>query len=217
VGRAANLAALLDPIAGMPSRRELARLVDPDRPAGDVLVGATISGLDRGGSYADRWRAAFRFRDAGATWGLVAMDRGVRPKLVLEALGQVFEAEDLDFEDQAGAPGDPVIGGGEEGTGDPGAGPEGSGGAEGGGGSNGGGSDGGPVTPTLPPVPTLPPTPTVPPTPTLPQVTDPVGGIVDGLGNTVEDVVDGVGDTVDGLVDPEPDGGPNCLLGVVCT
>jgi hypothetical protein len=26
-----------------------------------------------------------------------------------------------------------------------------------------------------------------------------------------------VGDTVDGLLDPEPDGGPNCLLGVVCT
>ena len=135
MARAANLAALLDPIAGMPSRRELARLVDPDRPAGDVLVGATISGLDRGGSYADRWRAAFRFRDAGATWGLVAMDRGVGPKLVLEALGQVFEAEDLDFEDQAGAPGDPVIGGGEEGTGDSGAGSDGSGGAEGGGGS----------------------------------------------------------------------------------
>ena len=33
-GSAANLAALLDDVAGMPSRRELARLVDPDRPAG---------------------------------------------------------------------------------------------------------------------------------------------------------------------------------------
>ena len=217
VGRAANLAALLDPIARMPSRRELARLVDPDRPADDVLVGATISGLDRGGSYADRWRAVFRFRDAGATWGLVAMDRGVGPKLVLDALGQVFEAEDLDFEDQAGVPGDPVIDETEDGTGDSGAGAGGSDGAQGGGGSSGGGSDGGPVTPTLPPVPTLPPTPTVPVTPTLPPVTDPVGGIVDGLGNTVEDVVDGVGDTVDGVLDPEPDGGPNCLLGVVCT
>jgi uncharacterized membrane protein YgcG len=215
VGRAANLAALLDPIAGMPSRREFARLVDPDRPADDVLVGATVSALDRGGSYADRWRAAFRFRDAGATWGLVAMDRGVGPKLVLDALGQVFEAEDLDFEDQAGAPGDPVIDGGENGTGDSGAGTGGSGGGgSSGGGSSGGGSDGGPVTPTLPPVPTLPP-PTVPPP--LPPVTDPVGGIVDGLGTTVEDVVDGVGDTVDGVLDPEPDGGPNCLLGVVCT
>ena len=209
---------MLDPIAGMPSRRELARLVDPDRRAGDLLVGATISGLDRGGAYADRWRAAFRFSDAGATWGLVAMDRGVRPELVLEALGRVFEAEDLDFEDQAGAPGDPVIGGGEDGTGDPAAGTDGS---AGGGGRrwrlDGRRLDGGPVTPTLPPVPTLPPTPTVPTTPTLPPVTDPVGGIVDGLGDTVDDVVDGVGDTSTVCSIPTPDGGPDCLLGVVCT
>ena len=77
------------PIDGMPSRRELARLVDPDRPAGDLLVGATISGLDRGGSYADRWRAAFRFRDAGATLGARGPRPRRRPRAVLEALGRV--------------------------------------------------------------------------------------------------------------------------------
>ena len=209
-GSAAHLAVLLDDIARMPSRRELARLVDPDRPPGDLLVGATISGLDRGGSYADRWRVTFRFRDAGANWGLVAMDRGVAPKLVLETLSRVFEAEDLAFEDQAPAPGEPVVGGGEDGAGDPDAGSAGDG-AAGSEGGSGGGGDGGPVTPTLPPTPTVP-TPTVPTTPTLPPVIDPVGGIVEGLGGTVDGVVDGLQDTVDGVLAPGPDDEPDCLL-----
>lgn len=47
-------------------------------------------------------------------------------------------------------------------------------------------------------------------------MTDPLGGIVDGVGDTVDDVLDGLDDTVDGVLDPEPDDGPDCLLGVVC-
>ncbi|MEY2567698.1 MAG: hypothetical protein QOE35_2227 [Actinomycetota bacterium] len=55
----------------------LAGLTGDGRPPGEVLVGTSLS-LQAGGSFDARCRGAFAFRDAGAAWGLVALDIGVR-------------------------------------------------------------------------------------------------------------------------------------------
>jgi len=238
-GGAQGLAAMLGRVDGMPSARSLTRLVDPDRPLQDVLLGATIASLADGGSYAHRWSEALRFRDAGATWGLVALDRRVSPGAVLDALQRVVDATPLDFGSAGRANGAGAghgtsstadgAGGGTDGGGAT-AGPAGSSGpgtttgtgsdGNGDGGSgNGGGGGGGGGTVTVPTTPTLPPV-TVPTTPTLPPITtttNPVGGIVDGVSHTVTTLVQGVGDTVGKVVKPPPDDGPDCLLGVLCS
>lgn len=57
--------------------------VDP----GGVLVGATIVSLGTHGNAASRWDDVFSFHDdGGATWGLVAMDQGVTPAALNQAL-----------------------------------------------------------------------------------------------------------------------------------
>jgi hypothetical protein len=221
-GDAQGLAVLLGRVDGMPSGRQLARLVDPDRPLQDVLLGATIASLADGGSYGARWSAALRFRDAGATWGLVAMDQGVSTEAVLDALRDVVAATPLDFGPAGGnggaggggstATSGPTGGGAGSGSGGAG-GPSGTGAAGSGGGSAGGDGGGGGGTgttaPTLPPV-TVPTTPTPPPVTTT---TDPVGGLVDGVSHTVTTLVDTVGK----VVKPPPDDPPDCLLGLLCS
>jgi hypothetical protein len=52
-------------------------LVSMPHTPGDTVVGSAIAGLSRRTSFAQRWRDVFTFRDAGATWGLVALDQGV--------------------------------------------------------------------------------------------------------------------------------------------
>jgi hypothetical protein len=59
------------------------RLIDPARPDGDTLVGGAIAALATTGDFDDRWSAIFEFRDAGAEWGLVALDQGVEDAPVL--------------------------------------------------------------------------------------------------------------------------------------
>jgi hypothetical protein len=44
---------------------------------GEVLVGAGISLRGTHGRFAQRWEGVFGFRNAGAHWGLVALDQGV--------------------------------------------------------------------------------------------------------------------------------------------
>jgi len=48
----------------------------PHQP-GDTIIGAAIAALSRRGGFAQRWHDVFAFRDARATWGLVALDQGV--------------------------------------------------------------------------------------------------------------------------------------------
>ena len=48
------------------------------RRPGEVLVGTSLALQARRGTFADRCSRAFAFRDDGATWGLVALDLGVR-------------------------------------------------------------------------------------------------------------------------------------------
>ena len=52
-----------------------AALLNAARPAGETLVGAAITAETDGGPFATRWDRVFRFRDAGASWGLVALDQ----------------------------------------------------------------------------------------------------------------------------------------------
>lgn len=54
-----------------------ADLLEPGREPGETMIGAAIALLGREGSFAERWQAAFEFRDAGAVWGLVALDQDV--------------------------------------------------------------------------------------------------------------------------------------------
>lgn len=63
-----------------------ADLLDPDRPPGETLVGAVIVVQGREGTFRERWDAVFGFRDAGAAWGLVALDQGVSSAPVLETI-----------------------------------------------------------------------------------------------------------------------------------
>jgi hypothetical protein len=64
----------------------------PDRPAGEALVGLAITAEGSKGSFADRLQRVFAFHDAGAAWGIVALDQGVKRVTILgivdEALGR---------------------------------------------------------------------------------------------------------------------------------
>jgi hypothetical protein len=74
-------------------------LLEPARPAGETLVGAAITELGERGSFAERWRATFGFRDEGAAWGLVALDQGVDRTPLLGSVELALEASPLPFED----------------------------------------------------------------------------------------------------------------------
>ena len=52
-------------------------LASTPHPSGETVVGAAIAALSRRASFTQRWHDVFAFRDAGATWGLVALDQGV--------------------------------------------------------------------------------------------------------------------------------------------
>lgn len=66
-----------------------------DRPAGETLVGAAIVIQGREGTFRERWDEVFAFRDAGAAWGLVALDQGVSSAPVLEAIELAIDGSPL--------------------------------------------------------------------------------------------------------------------------
>jgi hypothetical protein len=65
-------------------------LVAADRSVGETVVGASIA-LGGAGDLARRWSSAFSFRDAGADWGLVALDQRARRASVLGVLDGVLD------------------------------------------------------------------------------------------------------------------------------
>ncbi len=67
-------------------------LLDPDRPAGETLVGAAIVVQGRDGTFRGRWEDVFGFRAQGAAWGLVALDQGVSQAPVLDTIEQAVAA-----------------------------------------------------------------------------------------------------------------------------
>ena len=72
-----------------------ADLIDLDRPPGETLIGAAITELGRRGGFAARWQSVFDFRDAGAHWGLVALDQQVSGEPLLGTIEQALGASPL--------------------------------------------------------------------------------------------------------------------------
>lgn len=69
----------------------------PPRAAGETLVGAAIASLGTEGTFAERWRSVFAFRDATAEWGLVALDQGVQSEPLLDLVRAAASATPFDF------------------------------------------------------------------------------------------------------------------------
>jgi hypothetical protein len=75
-GRAGDIAFFTDVLPVLKRDSDVvASLLNVERAPGETLVGAAIAAEGRGASLADRWRDVFAFRDAGAAWGLVALDQ----------------------------------------------------------------------------------------------------------------------------------------------
>jgi hypothetical protein len=175
------------------------KLAPGGKSAGETLVGAAIV-VESGGALDERWDDVFAFRDAGARWGLVALDQRVQRDALKDRLRDALGRSPLLF---AAGPRRPGSNGATPSTTSPSTPPS----------TNGGG--GGTTTtppPTTSPVPTVPPT-TVPP-PTIPEITippllpgdnsqpsdpsDPGSASPSEPGSVVEDLVD----LVDGLTSP---------------
>ena len=124
-----------------------------ERTPGESLVGAAIS-VESGSDVAE----VFSFRDAGARWGLVALDQKVRRDALLERIDGAVSRSPLLF---AAGPSTASAGGGPTGSSSTTAPPP----SNGDGGDDGGGAEEPPTTSTTLPPATLPPLPdlTVPP------------------------------------------------------
>jgi len=57
---------------------------------GETLVGAAVAVEGRRGTFADRWAGAFEFRQAGADWGLVALDQRLSRDPIVGSLDQAL-------------------------------------------------------------------------------------------------------------------------------
>jgi hypothetical protein len=79
-------------------------LITAQRPPGETLVGATITMLGNGGTFRERWNEVFRFRDDGAAWGLVALDRGVEGEPVAAGIERALTATPFEFAQSPIAP-----------------------------------------------------------------------------------------------------------------
>lgn len=143
-------------------------LNESPHPAGETIVGGAIAALSRRSTFAEQWRSAFAFRDAGAAWGLVALDQGVAADPLLSEVQDALNQSELAFVEAArnpqpaGSAPTTTAGGGATTTTT--------------------GSGGGPTT--APPDEPEPPTTTV-----IPPTGSPV---VDGLVKNVNDLLDGL-------------------------
>ena len=72
-------------------------LVNPARAPGETLVGAAITLEGKRGTFAERWAAVFAFRDAGAGWGLVALDQGVSRVPLLDLIETALSRGPAEF------------------------------------------------------------------------------------------------------------------------
>jgi hypothetical protein len=72
-------------------------LVSPTRAPGETLVGAAITLEGKHGTFAERWAAVFAFRDAGAPWGLVALDQDVSRAPLLAVIDAALSRGPAEF------------------------------------------------------------------------------------------------------------------------
>ena len=63
-----------------------------------------------GSSFTERWRQVFGFRDVGASWGIIAMDRQVDPEQVVDDLSRALDSSEFAFAGGSGG-GDEVASG----------------------------------------------------------------------------------------------------------
>lgn len=161
--------ALLD--AALPTVR------NRDRPPDELLLGSAIANLGEQDDFLTRWEEVFEFRDAGAAWGLVALDQAVRGGPLVGVVEQALSTALADASFALPPVTDPSA------SADPVATP-----------TTAPPPPTAPVTTAPPPPPTTappsPPTTTPPEAPLAPPLLDPV----------VEPVTDLLGDLVDGLV-----------------
>ncbi|MEY2430805.1 MAG: putative surface-exposed virulence protein [Acidimicrobiaceae bacterium] len=73
-------------------------------PPGDTIVGGAIAGLSRRAPFPQRWRDVFTFKDAGASWGLVALDQGVARDPLLSEVQNALNATPFQFAQAARTP-----------------------------------------------------------------------------------------------------------------
>jgi hypothetical protein len=64
--------------------------LSPSRPPGENLVGLAVAVQGTRGTFPDRVRSIFGFRDEGAAWGLVALDQKVSRAPVLASVDQAI-------------------------------------------------------------------------------------------------------------------------------
>ncbi len=174
-------------------------LLNPDTAPGEELIGAAIVVQGKDGSFLDRWQSVFGFRAQNARWGLVALDQHVTRAPLLgtvdDALGRRPGATTVAI--AAPAPSAPPSLLSPPTTPSPsGANPAGV--PAGGGqpaGSGGGGGKPSPPT-TAAPSPTILPPLLNPPPPSSPSTTvppsNPVGGLIQGVGNVVGGLLGGL-------------------------
>lgn len=72
-----------------------ADLLDADRDPGETLIGAAIAVQGRTGTFRERWADIFAFRDAGAAWGIVALDQGVSSAPLLDTIELAIDESPL--------------------------------------------------------------------------------------------------------------------------
>jgi hypothetical protein len=187
---AADYEALLPALADEPSFDTVA--LRADRLAGETVVGAAIAVLADGGEFEHRWDEVFAFRDAGAAWGLVALELGVGDTPVLELVQAALDRATTVPTGEVAAsvpgslPSEPASTAGSTPN------PE--------GGTTPAGGD--PSAPTVPPTttPLLPPTTSPPTTPTLPPPPTPEEPIPDTGSDLLDELVEPVEDLLGGLL-----------------
>ncbi len=96
-GRDAHAAAILPGLEGLAGFGDALVTTAPARPRGELLVGAAIVALGRTGDAAQRWASTFAFRDAGAAWGLVALDQRVAGAPLLDAVKGAIDHTAFEF------------------------------------------------------------------------------------------------------------------------
>lgn len=209
VGERTSAAFYRELLPGLSDERRFTQsLLDgTDRSIGETVIGTAIALLGADDSFPERFEEVFDFREAGAAWGLVALDQRVEGDDLLGLVRQAIGNTTL-------AVAAPATGGGA--STDVALGPVGSGGggaAPGGGSSPGGSSPGGSTPPPTSPPPSSPPPtsppPTSPPTTVLPPVDpdEPIPDAPSPVGDILEPVTGPVNDVLGDILGGEPPDG----------
>ena len=104
-GNGATVGVYASVLPGLDDEREFTNLLLSESPpdSGEKFIGAAIASLSRKGTFADRWRATFSFRSAGASWGLVALDQGVARDPLLSAVENAAQSHPVRVRSRAPA------------------------------------------------------------------------------------------------------------------